>query len=382
MAKSNGDDYVCFWGAIHKVDQTIWISMMEFNALIKVDIETGYVQLVDCFDIEWREGNLHLQIVSYQNKVIFLPWNAENIAIFDLNNAEMRYVPVYGNGNPGLFGDGIRNGKYLYLMSESAKEIIQFDMESEKIVDDCILEDAEDQEPFAIYSYVKPIKINDGIWKISGHKNMSWKFQLKDKRFIVKECLLEQEINFIAGNLGQDCLWLIADNDMIYQFSTKFVLRRKYDISRVMGEVFEKTKRESFDCICLSNYLIIVFCDKKAVVKIPVIDNCLDLGQYQCRKYRNACFSIEDDKLVIVTAHKAVLIEEEGEREVIFSIPREFSLQVMRKKHGFLKECDAQTISLSNFISYVGNGCITPCRKESEVSVGKRIIDVIKSEKI
>lgn len=375
------EDYICLYGAVHKDDQAIWISMMEFNALVKIDIETGLVQLVDCFQNERREGNLHLQIVSYQNKEIFIPWNAENIVIYDIKKREMRYIPIDCNKNPGLFGDGIRDGRYLYLMSETASEIVQFDMESEKITGDYILDNANGQEPFAIYMYVKPIKIDGAIWKISGHRNMSWKFNIQDKQFAVKEYFIKEDVNFIAGSRGQDCVWLIADNDIMYQLSMELELRRQFDISKIMEKILGNTKRESFDCICLSNYLVIVLYGKKGIIKIPVVNNTPDLEEYQYRQYKNACFSIEDDKLVIITANKAILIEEQGEKEVIYNIPQDFFMKMMKEKNDFLTECDIQNIGLVNYVEYICNDSLKGnCISNGKVSVGKRIFDRMKSE--
>lgn len=339
-------------GIVKEIEDQIYISLIDSNSLLKIDAQTGIVNYIDFFKNEKSEHQLHFQIVNYKNKLLFVPWNAENMAIYDLDNNELRYVLINNDGKSGRFVAGIQNGKYLYLVLENAKEIIQFDMDTEKIVDNYKIGDLYEED--LIPWLVRPVKTDKYIWNISGSKDKTWKFDFTNHQYVIIDNLFEHEIQLIAGCIGDDSIWVISDNDIVYQLSTECEYIDQYNISGIMSQIYDENEKMAL-CAFLNDMLIVIFHNIQCLIKIPVIDDTLEVDKYQYQKFKNATFFVESDKIVVMENDEIIIIDDKGERRFILSIPKDFFGNMMEKNKYCLNEDSRCGINLNNYIEYICN---------------------------
>lgn len=93
QVRNNELEYTYFPASgIQEINEFIYMSLLETNALIRVNANTGLVQFIDIFEDESAEYQLHLQSVLYQDKIFLLPLNAKKIAVYDVAKSNMRYI--------------------------------------------------------------------------------------------------------------------------------------------------------------------------------------------------------------------------------------------------------------------------------------------------
>lgn len=114
----------------------LWGTAREFNGLFRVEPETYRVQYMGQFPGEKAERyRLFQGIVEYNGKLYFLPYCAENIAVYDKEQANFYTIPL---------GEDIKNidkkfcrilvhGKNIYLLGSRAHVIIRLNTESGEI---------------------------------------------------------------------------------------------------------------------------------------------------------------------------------------------------------------------------------------------------------
>jgi len=82
------------------IGNELWVSAEDHNGVYRIDLETNKVQYVTNFAKEHLYGcGLYHNILQYENKLVFIPWKAQYIAIYDIKNGKMDYVlPTYEHG--------------------------------------------------------------------------------------------------------------------------------------------------------------------------------------------------------------------------------------------------------------------------------------------
>ncbi len=367
---------ILFTGAITMAEETIWISLLEMNGLVKINVNTGDVQFVDCFKDEKYDYQLHTQIISYRNKLFFVPWNAENIAVYDIRKGELRNVSGYRFEKKGYFAAGLVNGADLYLVSAVSVQIIRIDMDSEKIVDVYELENFFEEEPVCL---IPPMKINNSIWKISEDKNEAWKFDLQSGKYMKCEHTF-CDGKMIAGCRGKDCIWIIGDNNRLYQLSKECRYMAQYDIEPVIRRALQSEKPEWIKCICSEHVLSVIFYDRNCMFKIPLVEGIPVIKEYKYIKFDSAFFPDNYDNLVIMLNNRALMMEDEEEKEVTFHVDHVFFTDMLLKNGNRIKETESYGAGLNR---YLENLCgdradVLPTGAHNGGTAGKRIFDSVK----
>lgn len=137
------ENYTIAFENIVKANGSYWFTPIGYNALFKLDDGAEKAQCVGCFSKEQDVSRLYLDIVQYQDKLIFVPLRAETIALYDMNTGEFSYIPLclptedmntgvaYSADEKFTFAGIWKNNLYLFPATYPA--IIKLDMESYEV---------------------------------------------------------------------------------------------------------------------------------------------------------------------------------------------------------------------------------------------------------
>ena len=137
------ENYKIAFENIVKANGSYWFTSIGYNALFKMDEDADKAEFVGCFSKEQDARRLYLDIVQYQDKLVFVPLRAEAIALYDMNTGEFSYVPLclpaedmntgvaYSADNKFTFAGIWKNNLYLFPATYPA--IIKLDMESYEV---------------------------------------------------------------------------------------------------------------------------------------------------------------------------------------------------------------------------------------------------------
>lgn len=128
---------------IVKANGSYWFTSIGYNAFFKLDEDKDIAHCVGCFSKEQDARRLYLDIVQYQDKLVFVPLKAEAIALYDMNAGEFSYIPLclpakemntgvaYSADEKFAFAGIWKNNLYLFPATYPA--IIKLDMESYEV---------------------------------------------------------------------------------------------------------------------------------------------------------------------------------------------------------------------------------------------------------
>lgn len=377
MSTKNIRKRILWTGAIAKIGENIWISLLECNGLVKVDASTRIAYFIDCFKNEKSEYQLHTQIVYYENKLFFVPWNADNIAIYDLKENNMRQAMEY-RCEKLRYSGGVVNGKYLYLVSSDSSQVVQVDMDLEKVIDIYEMNKILDKD---IWYLVPPIKINNTILRISENKDLTWAFDLEKQIYSQCKDMFDFETELIAGCKGSQCIWIIGNDGTLYLLSEKGECKERYDISAIIHQIMGEFKIELLRCICFHSVLIIIFYDKSCIVKIPLVKNVPDLENCKYIYFDSVFFPFFPDSYedFIVMSDDCLMIHNNVEqREILFDLDVNFIEDMRNKKENLLKEIPMYGVGLSRFANYIcglQGGLLTEYSNVG-IATGKKIYEM------
>ncbi len=377
MSTENMKKNILWTGTIVKAEENIWISLLECNGLVKVDTSTRTAYFVDCFKNEKNEYQLHSQILCYENKLFFVPWNAHNIAIYDLKENIMRQVMEY-RCDKSRYSGGVVNGKYLYLVSSDFGRVVQVDMDLEKVIDIYEMNKILDKD---LWYLVPPIRINNTILTISEKKDLTWAFDLEKQTYSQWEYMFDFATELIAGCKGCQCIWIIGNDGTLYLLSEKGECKERYDISAIMHQVMGEFKIEFLRCICFHSVLIIIFYDKNCIVKIPLVGNVPDFGNCKYIYFDPAFFPLflgDYEDLIVMSDDRLVIHNDVEEREILFDFDINFVEDMRIKKGNMIKEIPMYGVDLSRFVNYICDfrGSLLTEYSNVNIDAGKRIYEM------
>ena len=119
-----------------------WLATTWHNGLFRVDKDTYKAELISIFKGESNGKRLFLDIVQYENKLVFIPLAADAVAVYCIDNGEMISIPLDKVKKDGpvkyietsKFTFGYCCGKYVYMFPSTYPAIARLDMESYEIV--------------------------------------------------------------------------------------------------------------------------------------------------------------------------------------------------------------------------------------------------------
>lgn len=373
---NNADRPFLIEGAALQIGNSVWVSLLQCNGLLNIDINSGRIQYIGYFEHEKNEYQLHTHMVSYENKIFFVPWNADNLAIYDMTKKELRYVFI---GEELRFTAGIVHEKYLYLVVESSIKIIQFDIDAEVIQNQYELKNMVETESTWL---VQPFKAENGIYRLLGKQRESWKFDFQTKRYIVWKCLCCGETELVAGIFTGNSIWVVSDDDVLYLLSTDLQCLAKYDVTAIRSRVLGNEKMEWLKMKYYDDFIVLIFYEENYIVKIPLIENVPDVNNCQFIRFDSAFFPDGDNNLVFMTDNKLAFFGQNEIREITIKLDMDFWTDMMRKREFKIAEVPKCGITLEGYMQYVCNYGEELLSNESAhvITVGKRILDIVKKE--
>ena len=132
--------YTLAFENIVKVNKDYWFTSIGYNALFKLEEGENKAEFIGCFNKEKDLERLYLDIVHYQNKLFFVPFKADSIAVYFIDTKEFRYIQIelpidkeqegvkYSDNSKFTFASV--NGNNLYLFPGTYPAIIKLNMDS------------------------------------------------------------------------------------------------------------------------------------------------------------------------------------------------------------------------------------------------------------
>lgn len=126
-----------------EIDGNIWFWGANYHALFYCPMDGGTA--VKAYGVKrqsYTKEPLYGEVVRYNEKVIGVPFFANDIMIYNIHTKQANFVkiPIQNWENQlaetvGKFRDIAVYGKYLYLVGLCSSKVFKFDMEDEKIID-------------------------------------------------------------------------------------------------------------------------------------------------------------------------------------------------------------------------------------------------------
>lgn len=130
------------------IDNDVFFSALNFNALLKMNLMSGKTEYVCKFEKEVEMQRLHVSAFSYGKQIWFIPLFGEFIARYDADKGKMEYFDVprkivgklgtdifwlptcKGEARPQFFDAGKIDDRKLYLVPATSDAVIILDMET------------------------------------------------------------------------------------------------------------------------------------------------------------------------------------------------------------------------------------------------------------
>lgn len=117
-------------------ENTIWTVDERHNGLYRVNLIKNCAEFITCFEKEnlFSEALYH-RVVLYKNKIYLIPWKAEQIAIYNIETNELKYLALDCKMPKGLykFSESIQYKNYLFLFPAHTSVIIRIDLQNDTI---------------------------------------------------------------------------------------------------------------------------------------------------------------------------------------------------------------------------------------------------------
>ena len=113
-------------------DNNVWFSNINFNGLFKVDLNSGFVELIHKFrNLEVDKKLAHRHVFKEKSELIFMPWFDNKIIIYDLETQTESIVEVpMENGESEFLGNAFRTDGVIWLFPGYSKnKVFCYDIE-------------------------------------------------------------------------------------------------------------------------------------------------------------------------------------------------------------------------------------------------------------
>ena len=120
------------------VNQEQWFWSENYNALYKRKLNNGAIHRMSPY--ERSKTAAYTKLVFYKNKLIALPYAANQIMIYDIQNEEIRYSDIgiqnmnYDDNVEKFYGIAVKDN-WLFMIGCKTAHVLKFDMEAELAAD-------------------------------------------------------------------------------------------------------------------------------------------------------------------------------------------------------------------------------------------------------
>lgn len=198
------------------LDDKLYISDNLANALMTIDMFTGEIKWISSFPNE-KEGKifLHKKAFIYNSKIIFVPNEGENLAIFDSNNEKIETISLPKSSNTRfVFNDSILNDNNLWIFPGNLEQpILMIDLETKEIHSYDSLRMHIENSDIREQKFFRVCKKGNYIYFALFERNRIVKFNIHSKEINI--ILLPIE-NIESIQTANDVLYLSTLNGEIY----------------------------------------------------------------------------------------------------------------------------------------------------------------------
>ncbi len=154
------------------VDDKMYFACQYDNALYVYDFATCEIHFKKYFFHEYKIATLYYKAYVYERSIFFIPWEASNIAIYDVDTNDMSYIekPI------GLTKtETVRVGNAVYLLPIEGTSIFILDLEGRSVT----RYQLDGKESLIDYKHRRFATVNDEILCLPGKENVLYGIDLK-----------------------------------------------------------------------------------------------------------------------------------------------------------------------------------------------------------
>lgn len=218
-----------FYDAI-EIKGEIWFSAINVDGLFKMNFLTKQVQLVCCFNE--KLNYLHSKIFYHQGKLIFVPYQAKNIAVYDIDNKKMCTIQIPDCAvKYSHFTMALQEENIIYMVPCRYDRMIKFDVLNYKVESFNVIRDNKIykwsvESPFVMKG---ACKVNHFIYLGCYSSDFIEKYDLKSGK--IDYYNIPFEMKGVSHLLyGGDALWIIGNNGRICKWSETQGIQQIIDI--------------------------------------------------------------------------------------------------------------------------------------------------------
>lgn len=229
-----------------KYKEYIFASCFQFNGLFKINCETGEREFVGSFPQESLAcENLHRNAFVIDQNVIFVPYKAKNIHIYDIGKNEF-YVIELNRGNyvNGYIGEKIDEN--IYLIPEMAGgDIIEFDYgkkRAEVVISWKEFEHSLETKIKSGVAFYRICAIDKSLFLPLCNTNFIFEICISTKKLFVH---VLKSVNVWGCFKGQKDIWVLANKgNEIYSWN-----KEKNMIKKINCEILDPVNKRNINWI-------------------------------------------------------------------------------------------------------------------------------------
>ena len=388
----NISEHECFLSMsdIAVVGEEAWFVSRDINALFKLSISTGKVELITILDKENIFADQeYRKVIKVDGKIIIIPFFSDHgILEYDIYSKKITEFPIRSLNNCGIkkqvyFIDAIQYGDKIYLIGNGYPAILQYDV----IKHTCIYYNeyaeklqaqVEDKKNFFLVAK----KIDNKLFMPFLESNIVVEFDMDSKLFTYHE----------VGNKDNKYAYLEFDGTnywLVQMTPGRPIICWNYDENRV--DEYEYPRECDFSR-CISGYT--GFCGieklKNKIILFPDMSNIvleIDCNKKQIRKNEKLSLIIQDklmqfkwflfvaknsENIYAFLSNDSLLIKVDENKTMIHTIP----IRIQRKDVeliselsliNFINEKDRQEMILDIDIEYLKNNKVP--KKEAQLII-------------
>lgn len=232
-----------------KVENELWFAAINVNGLYKMNCLTKEIEFC-CFfpNANYDQTFLYLKMFRFENKLIFIPFQAKCISIYDMENKKMYFVqiPYTDNQDYSLFHTALQDKYIIYMIPCRYKKMVKFNLINNHIeLIDVIVNHRKFQWNKECPLVIKgACKIKDYLYLGCYSANFIEKFAIRTGN--IKYYDIPVDIGGISHLIPQEeKLWIIGNNGVICKWNELTGIEKVVEIKR------RKEKLQAFWDVCL-----------------------------------------------------------------------------------------------------------------------------------
>ncbi|MBQ8526924.1 MAG: hypothetical protein IJ429_00495 [Lachnospiraceae bacterium] len=213
-SKVNRNRVVCLdW---YETEEYMWMCLADRNAICKVNKETKEVTVLGHYpETEYAQENLSFTVVRNGDKLVFLPYCADYVAIMDMNTEKLEFISIkkcdYKDYDRiGKFATGFIKDEYVYMFGMWYPAIVRLNVDSAEM-DYFYYKDCVEGTCTAPYSQLGCAQVDDELILATGKKGYVIKYDVVQNKGELKR-LANKEISFFGITKDEQHIWMTFED--------------------------------------------------------------------------------------------------------------------------------------------------------------------------